>query len=606
LYSKSGIRSIVYNQRTQKSVDDRADKYNGQVVNYMQQGAIPSMGSAGGLCYGYSYIFTNAFNDLPENATLEETQRALKGNQQTELTFNNNSLGMSLAAYTLWDSQFDVPPKDCLYKDTSKTENADLSGINKVKDQVERNFEFKKFKRNNFCNQIMHHSQKMPCTFMLTIRSKVNGHAIGFSRNKNGIWLHDSNFGLVFFDSNNPNYERDFKRFLSNHIKTHYPNLQHDFAFANTKIQHNLVKSCEATQASIAGLEELYQKLCPDAITNENERCEKFLSQLKEALPDAHAHLNKNLSTHRLTYPENLLVNLDAIKQVLDDEIENIVKIKKGFEKVENISDKDKIFIAKLDERLETLQNLQFQCSHKDLANEQQIQEKQLKDVKNEYLKMSVEEKEQPNATLNKKYKDLQIDIQNIKIKQGSVINPSAIHAAHIKKAKIDLNNIFNPNRKDALNTKDKIKAHESLGVINQAQGYLISRVQEQPSILNDKAVLPTFKRTSDQLKLLAKAMTENIKQPKMENPSTATSIQNSLTSFMGKLRDNLGSFLKDFKKLLSPKKNAALLHKERHKEQQVLKADLSKGQDSSTVEAKKVARPKNEQRQMRSSKHKL
>ncbi len=581
LNSSSKLRTLAFSQRTQKTVDDRAQRYNASVINYMQQGAIPSMGTSGGLCYGYSYLFTDAFNDLPPNATLEQTQRAIQGKKQTELEHNNNSLGMSLAAYCLWDSQFDTPPKDCLYVDSSQRKDPELTGVSKVKDKVVRNLEIKKFKRSNFCNQIIHHSKNMPCTFMLSIGSKTSGHAIGFSRNEHGIWLHDSNFGLVFFDSRDPDYEKNFKRFFSKHIESTYPKLQHRFEISNTKIRHDLEKGLELTLAVIGGLEKLNAELCPDAMTKVEELCGEIHEELKALLPEAYGSFLANNINFDLSTSENLLVNLEAIKKLVDVEIGNIEKVKRGITSGEPITAHDQENLMQLDLRLAKLRDIQQKCSTHSVSSQLKEKQKQLSGLSSEFKKIKDSlGKDEPEPTrlaeIRDAFSSLKNEIKQLKHERALVINPDAVHAANIKKSKVELQRIYNPSRKKPLDQKEKVRVAELLGHLNQAQGHLVSLVLEKPSLMSQGNVGSTIKETHSHLNNLGKHVISSCNQPKLENPSAASSVQKSLISFMGKLGESMSGFVKSLKKILSPKKVSAIEHKQKHAREQVVDKSTS------------------------------
>ncbi|HET9843113.1 MAG TPA: hypothetical protein VFP93_00480, partial [Gammaproteobacteria bacterium] len=108
---------------------------------------------------------------------------------------------------------------------------------------------------------IMRLSKNQPCTLMLDIGNIETGHAMGFARNKHGIWLHDSNHGLIFFDAKNPEYKENFKQFFQEYMKS-YKDCYASIKIRNTSIAYLIKDAMDISQGYLDSFKQITNLIC--------------------------------------------------------------------------------------------------------------------------------------------------------------------------------------------------------------------------------------------------------------------------------------------------------------------------------------------------------
>ncbi len=246
---KNGMQIIQGNQiylfahHVLPDINDQAIKHGGKLIMVSSQSGIPTKGSSGGMCYGFSHDFTDRFHRMDEGLDKEQTLEYLSGANYSNESYHKmrNHLGLSTRAFALQIAQYRLPPADVVYEDK----------------MVDDKRYSKKERREHFCREIINQSKKRPCTFMVglqTPKGNGSGHAIGIAVNDKGIFVDDSNFGRVYFDSDNPDYEKNFQSFFADHIKTHYPDLQGRYRLSNTGVRPTIQKGLDGAGLVTSGL----------------------------------------------------------------------------------------------------------------------------------------------------------------------------------------------------------------------------------------------------------------------------------------------------------------------------------------------------------------
>lgn len=230
--------SLPTSFNTHQNISRLINQNEGMIIGGLAQAKINTLGTQGGLCYGFTKNWILEMNGIANNEVHEIidkldlytnnnniNDKGKEKNKDKHLISKVNNLLLNNEVFKAYNEQ----KKDKVNQVGIDNKSKDFKFMEKK--PLNEQFPSKIFEALNKANP-----NDFPKSVIVLINAEKGGHALGVVQTKHGIWFHDSNSACVFFP-NNPNCKDNFSNFFNEYKKQYYGNYTNGSFMPITKVK---------------------------------------------------------------------------------------------------------------------------------------------------------------------------------------------------------------------------------------------------------------------------------------------------------------------------------------------------------------------------------